>query len=222
MATGVDAHDVSGLQVVGANESGDARHRLIGGLAADGVVAHGAGRVLVAHFVDYDPASGERHSRYTLRWDVTPWDNPNCIDAAGERMPLFWVIETDHPGAPIVDLIVRHRCNVLEPLGERLWNPSGRHRVVGLLEPGESATVDIPITWHRGTEPNDRFTAVLSDTPGFHTELLEVTEVNGKPTCRVRITPPADTRGAFVAALRVHATRHSAPFLVMGVVREPQ
>jgi hypothetical protein len=77
-------------------------------------------------FVEFDPTSGEVRTRYALRWDVRPYDPVTCLDAQGNRMPGWYVIETDHPQAPVVEVIVRHRCNRVLPPGSRTWVPTGR------------------------------------------------------------------------------------------------
>ncbi|MHC4811099.1 MAG: DUF1573 domain-containing protein [Planctomycetota bacterium] len=52
----------------------------------------------------YDPARDEPRSEYMLVWNLESWDPVDCLNDAGEPMPLWWVVETDHPGAPLVPL----------------------------------------------------------------------------------------------------------------------
>src|SRR5690606_17157928 len=51
-------------------------------------------------YKDFDPAKDEPRSEYTLTWSI------KGIEA--KNLPHWWVIETDHADAPVVDLRVLH------------------------------------------------------------------------------------------------------------------
>lgn len=50
-------------------------------------------------YIGFDPATDEPRAQYLVEYDVAD---------LGERIPRYWVVETDRPDAPLVDVLLRH------------------------------------------------------------------------------------------------------------------
>lgn len=50
-------------------------------------------------YIGFDPATDEPRSQYLVEYDVAD---------LGERIPRYWVVETDRADAPLVDVLLRH------------------------------------------------------------------------------------------------------------------
>jgi hypothetical protein len=173
----------------------------------------------------FNPASDELQSHYELVWDLTRYDPDTCLDDAGNRMPMWLVVETDHPQAPIVDMRIRHvPCTMIEtPQPGRLWVLSELREVVGELQPGESHEFAVSMKWLRGEAPNDEIGRVESQIDQFSAELLEVTREGDTITARVRVTASKDHRGLIYGDLRLFGQRfpmHSCALKIIGRVAE--
>jgi hypothetical protein len=171
----------------------------------------------------FAPGHDEPRNAYDIRWDMTGFDPANCLDASGNRMPIWWVIETDHPGAPVVVLHVRHVvCAMPElPREGQAWVLSELHTVIDRIDPGGSAEVDVVMKFLRGLPPTDTARAVTSESKAFRAELVGRTRGEDRITFRIRITPAADVRGVFVGDLRIHSVKgYSRSIAVIGRVAD--
>lgn len=50
-------------------------------------------------YVGFDPATDEPRAQYLVEYDIAD---------LGDRIPRYWVVETDRPDAPLVDVLLRH------------------------------------------------------------------------------------------------------------------
>ena len=165
-------------------------------------------------------AGPEPRTEHRLAWDLGSFDPDRCVDQSGRRMPRWWVIETDHPEAPIVDLRVRHLCTLpARPQGG--WFLSQQRAVLDAVTPGEAREFTVFLKWVAGEKPSDTIRDVRSESPQFTASLVG-TERNGdRITCRVRVTPRPDHRGLIYGVARFTAFKgHSFPLTVIGRVVE--
>ena len=106
----------------------------------------------------FDPAKDAPRAEYTVAYDLTPL----------ARVPPFLVIETDHPGARLIDLRVRHATTHIKPvlsLAEFRVN-------AGCVKVGAATALDIEIknlgmmqvTGVKSADP--RFTATMAGQSG--------------------------------------------------------
>lgn len=83
-------------------------------------------------FVDFDPETDEPRNRYVLRYD---FNGMQCSD-----LPKFLFVRTDHPGARMLDVRVRHDpCTKIQkvmPMNDFRSN-------LGVLKPGQQVTMDL-------------------------------------------------------------------------------
>ena len=168
----------------------------------------------------FEPRVDEPRQRYVLAWDLSHFSMTSCTDPDGRPMPRWWVVETDHPGAPVIDVRVRHApCTVLElPTAGRRWLLSESRHVMGLVEPGSSHELTVSLRWLQNQAPNDTIRAVTSDSQTLRAELLDVSRQGDEITCRVRVTVHPDHRGLIYSEIRFHGFTegHSAGLTMIG------
>jgi hypothetical protein len=166
---------------------------------------------------DFDPERDDPRSSYRLGWDLTEYDPETCTNAAGDPMPRWWYVETDHPDCPVFDLEIRHGCTrAAVPGGGRRWVLSERHIIVGRVRPGEWAEFSISMNWFPNTSPNDTIRSVGSAIDGLRADLVEVAESPTTSEYRVRVTAEPGAEGVFVGDLVFATAAHTAPLRVVG------
>jgi hypothetical protein len=175
---------------------------------------------------DFDPEMSGPQEGYLLEWDLSMYDPMTCRDPEGNPMPRWWVIETDHPAAPLVDLFVRHYpCTLPEPPGGRRWFLSKQRVLLGELSPGESAEFSVELDWLGTKEPDDTIGAVRSESEQFDAEMTSLDRLGDRTTCRVKVTPRAEFRGLLYGDVRFFAAAeadHSQLLTVIArVVQSP-
>ena len=145
----------------------------------------------------HDPTRDEPRSEYMMVWNLESWDPVDCLDADGVPMPLWWVIETDHPGAPLVDLRVRHDpCTRLDgPNSVRRWYLSRNHVVLGRVAAGEAAEFDVFMKWLPNAVVNDVIDRVSDADDRFDAELVRVDREGDEITAVIRVRVAPDARG---------------------------
>lgn len=171
---------------------------------------------------DFDPAVDDPRTSYALSWDLTKYDQQTCLDAEGRRMPAWWVVETDHPEAPVIDIHVRHvPCSLPEPRNGRPWVLSALSTVVGEIPAGESAEFSVVLKWvNESRKPTDTIKAVRSESSAFEADLVGLERDGDVITCRVKITPRAGHQGLLYGDVRFYGYQpgHSQPMKVIGRV----
>ena len=184
-------------------------------------------RVLSFHgaapdFVDFDPSADAPRNAYDLRWDLSAYDPERCADTAGRPMPGWLVVETDHPAARMLDVYVRHRCTAPKrPEDGRRWFLSEQRALLGALRPGEPAEFEVMMKWLRGADRAGTVVEeVLSDSPQFTAELLEVIRRGELIEYRVRVTPDPAHRGMIYGSALFRSGTHVCPVVVTGLVSE--
>lgn len=154
----------------------------------------------------YDAAKDEPRSEYTMVWNLDGYDPETCLNAAGEPMPLWWVIETDHPGAPLVDLRVRQfPCTGLDgPNAIRRWYLSKNHAMLGRMPAGASAEFEVEMKWLRNSVVNDVIDRVSEDDDQFDAELVSVTRDGDQIIALIRVTLSENARGLVYGRMTIH------------------
>lgn len=173
-------------------------------------------------YVDFDPETDEIRSEYKLTWDLSVYDESACVDEFGNRMPGWWVVETDHPDAPVLDARVRHLCTMQEPYGGRMWGLTDFRVVLGEIKAGRPVEFTTSMKWLRDQPPTDTIRAVKSESTEFEADLVEVGREGETITALVRIVPSPDHRGLLYGTCRFfsYTPGHSAPLTVIARVVE--
>jgi hypothetical protein len=150
----------------------------------------------------FDPARDEPRGAYTLQWNILYPQQADC-DAA----KYWWVIETDHPDAPLVPVEIRHDCTGKRRLGavqQQQWFFTDYLTLLGRVRADRPVEAEVQIEKLRG-RPTLRVEAVESLSPDATVELAGVTDEAGdKHTLvRVRFTPRAGYEGLLYADVLV-------------------
>jgi hypothetical protein len=174
----------------------------------------------------FDPEQDEPRSEYQLAWDLTEYDNKTCENSDGRRMPKWWVIETDHPAAPIIDVRVRHLpCTQIEaPNRNRRWLIRDFHVVLDDITAGEAGEFTTRMQWLKGMEPNETISSIESECDDFHAVLLPLERDGDDTICRVRIIPTPGFTGLIYGDVRFNGSLagNSQALTVIGRVFAPE
>ena len=178
-------------------------------------------------YVDFDPAQDEPRSSYELQWDLTPYNENTCVDVQGNKMRGWWVVETDHPEAPVVDLRVRHLCTIPKmpvraDISGRHWFPKDFRTVLGELKAGEPIEFEITLKWMPHAKKDDTIVNVISKTDQFSILLLDTWNEEEVTKCRVELIPDKNHRGLLYGNCELFGTQpgHSAETMIIARVAE--
>ncbi len=170
-------------------------------------------------FVGFIAAVDPPRNLYEVKWDLTRYSGTNCADAAGNPMPWWWVVETDHPDCRVFDLQVRHQCTFPRRPGDgREWFLSQRRIALGEIKAGESSEFTVALKWLPNARRDATIRDVVSESEHLGVQLLDVTRKHDLIECRVRVTVSAEHRGMLYGTLRFHSALHSSPLAVTGLV----
>ncbi len=172
------------------------------------VKAHG----LAPQFVGFDPATDEPRTRYTLVWDMSQFD--------GQRVPWFWVIETDHPGAPIVDVRVRHDSTRPVQDRTRSWQPKDQRILIDLVRNGESVEIITKHEYATNRTPMPQTARVQNLSAILDVELIGVKQKERLLEFRLRITPKNAPLGLLYEHISVGSAGYMVPLRIIGRVIE--
>jgi hypothetical protein len=145
-------------------------------------------------FVGFDPARDEPRASYTLKWSL--------MKVACEQVRDWWIVETDHPDAPIVELRVMNRCTQLEPKKGRAWRLSPSLIVLEHLSAGEWTEFTVTLEMNRQTEPFATIDRVTTESGPFEVEMM-----------------PGDSPGQLRARIRPDSARAPVDGLLYGTIR---
>ena len=158
-------------------------------------------------FIGFDPELDEPRNSYVIEWDLTQYTE--------DTLPHWWLVETDHPDCPILDLWVRHIATMDHPGGRR-WRIEDRRVSLGEIQSGQPVDLSVTILRLAG----DTIHLVRSLSEDFDAELLKV-ERNGQDAkCTVRITPNPRFQGLLYSRIEFLASTHSQKLDVIAKVVE--
>lgn len=88
-------------------------------------------------YVGFDPTKDELRNKYTLKYDFQGTEDP--------KLPRWWLVETDHPKAPVVDLRVINPALIPQQNPKAPWTFMEDRSIVGALMVGESKDITITV-----------------------------------------------------------------------------
>jgi len=159
-------------------------------------------------FVDFDPATDQPRTQYTLRWDLAPFQGV---------IPWYWVVETNRADCPVIDARIRHSSTLPDQPQGRRWVPSDTRLLVGIARPGESFEVSSAIEYGSAFVPDPSSAVVSSESAQLEAELIEA-QVDGQYLrYRIRLTVAEHaTPGLLYGQLAVGASGFSVPLYIIG------
>ena len=162
-------------------------------------------RILSAH--GSEPAIGgwtaadEPRSTYLLSYDL----------GDGTRdLPSFWIIETDHPDSPLVDLKVRHE-SVAAKLSSRL---ADYRASAGRIAPGAKGSVTFT-----SLDPQEPILSAESLSPDATLEVERVDAVEGGTRATITVKPRDGYEGVLIVPATLSMATKSQEVLIFGTVR---
>ncbi len=158
-------------------------------------------------FVDFDPEFDEPRSSYVLRWDLTQ-------EVLQRSLDRWWVIETDHPEAPLTDAWVRH-MSTIDLSARRAWRVPSKRSIIGYVDQGGSKDFTIDVE----TIGTDAIYTIRSMARDFNAELVSFERNGVDAVCTVRITPKAGFTGLLYGRIEMVASSDAYQHDVIGKVR---
>lgn len=158
-------------------------------------------------FVDYDPDIDEPTTRYVIEWDLR--SHQNDIN----RLPHWYVIETDHPDAPILDAWVRHQVTI-DASRDRKWRVVDRRILLPVLHAGEPLRTTVEVS-DLGAEV---IHAVRSLSKDLDVKLIGNVKASGVTNVTLEITPKAGFSGILHAKIEFISGVQSQRVDVIGKV----
>ena len=159
-------------------------------------------------YVDFNPATDEPRNTYTIKWNLDQF--------AGGPIPWFWVIETDHPDAPVVDVRIRHSSAMPAQVPTRPWQPKDQRVLVDFIRNGESFEITTKHEYAPNRAPQPQTARVQSLS-----QLLDVQLISAQPTgqileFRLRITPRDAPSGLLYEKISVGSAGHMVQLRIIG------
>ncbi|MDP7029984.1 MAG: DUF1573 domain-containing protein [Phycisphaerales bacterium] len=171
-------------------------------------------RVLSVNGRPVDSAAATQH---VIPWDVGGWDATTGLNAAGEPIAEFWLVETDHPETPVLEIPVRHRANRPTPRGDRPWFFVEQRVNVGGIPSGGSGSFTLPIKWTGGkVGVDDTITGVSADSELFRADLISNEPDGRESQATILVTPLPGTEGPFQGTITIHGAAFDAELPVIG------
>lgn len=174
--------------------------------------------ILSAHgktpsYAGFDPATDAPRNEYTLNWDLSR------EDAAG-TVPWFWMLHTDHPDAPIVDMRVRHASTRPPRVKGRPWQPKDQRVVLDEVEAGETIEVVAKIEFGASMRPVAEMAAIVASSSQFTATLARASVDDRFLEYHLHITPTGTTPGLIYDTITLQAAGHESPLRVVGMLVE--
>ncbi|MDG1898635.1 MAG: DUF1573 domain-containing protein [Phycisphaerales bacterium] len=165
--------------------------------------------------------SSDWSQQHRLRWNVDGYDRVTGLDAEGNLIPDFWLMETTHEDAPVVAIPLNHRVHRLPPRGQRPWFTIDQFAVVDPAEAGGSVDLVLPVNGNLGVN-KDPIYLVESESPAFRADLISSSPASdGKAmNLLIRITPADTTRGIYSGRIMLKSSKWEAPFKLVGYARD--
>jgi hypothetical protein len=154
-------------------------------------------------FVGFDPASDAPRNRYTLRWDLTSYTT--------QTMPWWWVVETDRPDAPLVDVRVMHDSTKIDRSRVSRWIRGDLRILAGVLGPGQTYDFRTKLQYNPKSRPDPGPPQVAALTPGIRAELVSHEAIGSDMHCTIRVTVLREEPGLLYEKINITAGGFSSP-----------
>lgn len=166
--------------------------------------------------VNGEPRNTDPMLLHAVTWDLSGYDGVSGLDAEGQPLPPFWLVETDHPETPVLEIPVRHRSIRITPRGDRPWFFIEQRVNVGGIARGGSGTFTLPVKWAAGKKSARGVQSVRSTQDQFEATLIGLDDDGKETRATIRITPAASTEGPFQGRIILEGDGFEAPLQVIG------
>lgn len=157
---------------------------------------------------------------HTVMIDIAEHDKETLLDSQGKRLPPFWLIETDHPDAPVIEVRILHKENSPHRREkDREWVFVENRVVVDAVKPGGAVQFELPIIWNAFEgQRTQQIIAAESRSPEFDASLVGMKKDGRKTKAIIEIRPMAGTVGPFQGVVELVSHEHRAPLNLIGYV----
>ncbi len=166
-----------------------------------------------ADFKDFDPEKDEPRSKYVYVYDLT--------NTPPDQLKPWFVVVTDHPTAPLIDLRVINPELIPKLTGQEPWRMGDDRVLLGTVKPGERKEFDVTLT-RNAMYQDDSQPVVTSDDPNVTVELVSATkEGDSNMICKVAMTAKSSAEGCLIRPRVTFSwLEHSFPIDVFGRVED--
>lgn len=154
-------------------------------------------------FLGFDPAVDAPRATYVLRCDLE--------SIPSDRLPAYWVVETDRDDCPVLGLKVRDERFATPPV----FRMHAYALNLGVLQAGEPKDVAVDLIDRIERDMVVRGGGLLS------MQLLGTTPLSDGTRMMMRFTAPASARGAFVVPVQISDGARQQQVFAFGVVHAP-
>lgn len=163
-------------------------------------------------FDGFDPATDEPRNQYTLRWDMDQF--------AGKTVPMYWVIETDHPFAPLVDVRVRHATTQPDKNRDRPWQPKDSRIVLDNIRNDETYEFVVKHEHDRGVRPQPNTAKLVCNSSNLDVVIAK-TKVKGLfLEFTLHITPKNAKPGLLYEVIDIGSMGQLTKLRIIGLVAQ--
>lgn len=166
-------------------------------------------------FVGFDPDHDSPRSSYVLKW--------NLMDVKCEEVRDWWIVETDHPDAPVVEMRIMNNCTQREPEGTREWALSPSLAIVAKAKADEWEEMTFSIEKPEDNAPPaiDRVISVQGPQQKGRQEIqAELLPSDDPMKVHVRVKAPPSQKLTY-ATLRLFSGKESMPVNVVIRLADP-
>ncbi len=157
---------------------------------------------------------------HSVMIDIGDYDKETLLDPQGKKMPPFWIIETDHPDAPVVEVRVLHKENSPHQREkDREWVFVENRVVVDAVDPGQAVQFELPIIWNAiEGQRTQQIISAESNSPEFEASLVGMKKDGRKSKAVIEIRPVDGVVGPYQGRIELISHEHRAPLPVIGHV----
>ena len=159
------------------------------------------------HYIGFDPTKDEPANHYVIDWNIER-------DFPGGKFPRYWIIETDHPDCPLVEIFVRHETT-MPKINMAL---SDYRHTFGQLEAGKSAEFVVTCT---KLEEDEAILAASASSTDLKVELVSQVRDGTDTIVTLRATSTSSARGLTYVNATIYSAKRQQDFELWGQVIDP-
>lgn len=167
-----------------------------------------------ATFKDFNEGDALR-AEYTLTWTTKGVDPKD--------LPSWWIVETDHPTAPVVDLRLLHPAVLPKVDPRRAWSIEEDRALIGYLKPGETRTLSVDIKERRRSEAEHPLPEVSTKHEHLKAEVVKLERTPDGYTLEISLsgTPAGDGSTLIHEPITIKWRDSQETYWVFGRLTEP-
>ncbi len=159
------------------------------------------------HYIGFDPTKDEPANHYVIDWSIDR-------DFPGGKFPRYWIIETDHPDCPLVEIFVRHETT-MPKINMAL---SDYRHTFGQLEAGKSVEFQVTCT---KLDEGESILAASAGSTDLKVELVSQVREGTDTIVTLRASSTSSARGLTYVNATIYSAKRQQDFELWGQVIDP-